>query len=67
MECHLERWVIGGMLAMAAIVSSCMALVNEQDNTAIVQMVAKGTSPLAARCAIRGSEKNECALAAIAK
>jgi hypothetical protein len=51
---RLLAYLIGAIVLCVGFVTSCTAVDNYVDNSAIVQMVQAGADPLAAKAAIRG-------------
>jgi hypothetical protein len=51
---------LGLVVFLFVIVGGCTATVNYNDNQSIEELVKSGSDPIDARCAIRGSAKQEC-------
>jgi hypothetical protein len=60
------KTIVIGVCAFAALVSGCNGMINYQDNTAIVEMVAKGADPLDAQCAVK-EQNSSCFIRAATK
>lgn len=63
MDSYIRIAIFAGMVAIS-VFAGCTAHINYVDDAAIVELVKHGSDPLAAKCAIRGDERNfACALA----
>ena len=61
-ETRIWKIVMVSICVLVTIMAGCQGTINHQDNTAMVDMVAKGTDPLDARCAIKSSDGVMCGI-----
>jgi hypothetical protein len=66
MEVLVTRTITAGVVAVVLALTSCGCVQNSQDDSAMTAMVAHGSSPVAARCAVKGGGGSESYCAIIA-
>lgn len=59
------RIMIGACCAAVLGFSACTAKINKDDNDAMIQMVARGASPIQARCAVKPNERDPSCVASL--
>ena len=67
METKITGIIVIGICFVIASFGGCSAVVNHQDNAAMVEMVKAGADPLDANCAIKGDTSNSCVIRAASK